>query len=85
MDCIKVLDKWKNKIHKWMMPEVDGLTATKVIRAMDREDAARIPIIAMTANAFREDARRCMEAGMNAHLTKPLQMDKVIAAIAKFR
>lgn len=89
----KVIDQFKNNppgtydaiLMDIMMPEVDGLTATKVIRAMDREDAPGIPIIAMTANAFSEDATRCMEAGMNAHLTKPLQMDKVIATIAKFR
>lgn len=67
-----------------MMPVMNGLEATKAIRAMDREDAKTIPIIAMTANAFAEDARKCMAAGMNAHLPKPLQMEKVIATIAKF-
>ena len=65
-----------------MMPNVDGITATKRIRALDREDALEIPIIAMTANAYEEDARKCMDAGMNAHLAKPLQMDQVIATIA---
>ena len=60
-----------------MMPVMDGLTATKVIRAMDRPDAKTIPILAMTANAFEEDAQRCFAAGMNAHLAKPLQIDKV--------
>ena len=67
-----------------MMPNVDGLAATRAIRKMEREDAKKIPIIAMTANAFDEDARHCLQAGMNAHLSKPLQMDKVIATIAKF-
>ena len=67
-----------------MMPVVDGLSATKAIRALDREDAKKIPIIAMTANAFDEDIKRCMEAGMNAHLSKPLEMDKVIETIAKY-
>lgn len=67
-----------------MMPVVDGISATKEIRKMDREDAKQIPIIAMTANAFEEDAKKCMEANMNAHLSKPLQMDKVIATIAKY-
>ena len=67
-----------------MMPHVDGLAATGMIRAFDREDAAKIPIIAMTANAFDEDAKRCIEAGMDAHLSKPLQMDKVVAVIAKY-
>ena len=51
-----------------MMPNMDGLDATRAIRALDRADAKVIPIIAMTANAFEEDARKCMEAGMNAHL-----------------
>ena len=66
-----------------MMPVMDGLSATKAIRAIDRPDAAEIPIIAMSANAFEEDARKSMEAGMNAHLAKPLKMDLVIATIAR--
>ena len=66
-----------------MMPVMDGLTTTRAIRALRRPDAGTIPIIAMTANAFQEDAQRCLEAGMNAHLAKPLQMDLVIAAIAR--
>ena len=67
-----------------MMPNMDGITATKRIRTMNRQDAKDIPIIAMTANAFEEDARRCMEAGMNAHLSKPFQMNKVIETIVEF-
>lgn len=67
-----------------MMPVMDGIAATKAIRALDREDASEIPIIAMTANAFDEDGQRCIAAGMNAHLTKPLQIEKVIATIAKY-
>ena len=55
------------------MPEMDGLEATRTIRAMDREDAKRIPIIALTANAFDEDVQRSMQAGLNAHLSKPVQ------------
>ena len=66
-----------------LMPVMDGLSATRVIRVLDREDAKTIPIIAMTANAFAEDARRSMEAGMNAHLAKPLDMKKVILTIQK--
>lgn len=61
-----------------MMPVMDGLTASKKIRAMERPDAKTIPIIAMTANAFKEDAERCIIAGMNAHLAKPLEIDKII-------
>ena len=60
-----------------MMPVMDGLTATKEIRSIKRDDAAQIPIIAMTANAFEEDAKKCFAVGMNAHLAKPFQIDKV--------
>ena len=68
-----------------MMPVMDGLTATKTIRALDRPDAKTIPILAMTANAFAEDAEKCLSAGMNAHLAKPLDINKVIATIAQYR
>ncbi|MBR2990285.1 MAG: response regulator, partial [Solobacterium sp.] len=57
------------------MPEMDGLEATRAIRAMDRPDARSIPIIALTANAFDEDVQRSMQAGLNAHLSKPVQPD----------
>ena len=60
-----------------MMPVMDGISATMAIRAMDREDAKKIPIIAMTANAFAEDAKACIEAGMDQHIAKPFDMDKV--------
>jgi CheY-like chemotaxis protein len=55
------------------MPEMDGLTASKTIRAMNRADAKEIPIIALTANAFDEDVQRSMQAGLNAHLSKPVE------------
>ena len=57
------------------MPEMDGLTATKTIRAMNRADSKSIPIIALTANAFDEDVQRSMQAGLNAHLSKPVEPD----------
>ena len=57
------------------MPVMDGLEATRRIRAMDRADASRVPIIALTANAFDEDVQRSLQAGLNAHLTKPVQPD----------
>ena len=57
------------------MPEMDGLEATKKIRALDREDAKKIPIIALTANAFDEDVQRSLQAGLNAHLSKPVNPD----------
>ena len=57
------------------MPEMDGLEAARTIRAMDRPDAKTIPIIALTANAFDEDVQRSLQAGLNAHLSKPVQPD----------
>ena len=67
-----------------MMPGVDGLAATRIIRSMSREDAKTIPIIAMTANAFSEDRLRAVEAGMNEHLSKPLESTVIIKTIAKY-
>ena len=55
------------------MPEMDGLEATRTIRSLQREDAKTIPIIALTANAFDEDVQRSMQAGLNAHLSKPVE------------
>ncbi len=55
------------------MPEMDGLEATRMIRASDRPDAKSIPVIALTANAFDEDVQRSMQAGLNAHLSKPVE------------
>lgn len=66
-----------------MMPVMDGLTATRAIRALERADAKTIPIIAMTANAFEEDARKCLDAGMNVHLAKPLCMEELVATLAR--
>ena len=65
------------------MPEMDGLEATKAIRALDREDAKRIPIIALTANAFDEDVQRSMQAGMNAHLNKPVEAELLIRTLGE--
>ena len=60
-----------------MMPVMDGLTATKAIRALNRPDAGIIPIIAMTANAFAEDVQLAKNTGMNGHIAKPLDMNKL--------
>ena len=67
-----------------MMPVMDGLEATRAIRALDRADAANVPIIAMTANAFDEDRERTKAAGMNAHLSKPLDMRALIDAVKRY-
>ncbi len=67
-----------------MMPIMDGIQASRAIRSMDRGDAKTIPIIAMTANAFAEDRQRIMEAGMNEHITKPLDSKLVITTVANF-
>ena len=60
-----------------MMPIMDGYTATREIRSLERSDSKTIPIIAMTANAFQEDAEKCIAVGMNAHLAKPLDIEKM--------
>ena len=65
------------------MPEMDGLEATEMIRAMPREDAKRIPIIALTANAFDEDVQRSLQAGMNAHLSKPVEPDQLVRLLGE--
>ena len=66
------------------MPEMDGYKATQAIRNLPDKDKACIPIIAMTANAFAEDKRNTMEAGMNAHLSKPLNVPELMDTIRKF-
>lgn len=68
-----------------MMPEVDGLTATKEIRNMDRADAKTVPIIAMTASAFADDVENARIAGMNAHIAKPIDREKLIKNITRFK
>ena len=65
------------------MPVMDGLEATRTIRAMDREDARTIPIIALTANAFDEDVQRSMQAGLNAHLSKPVEPEVLYKTMEK--
>ena len=67
-----------------MMPEIDGLEATRRIRALPRSDAKTVPIFAMTANAFVDDLKLSRDAGMNAHLTKPLNMDELTAMICRY-
>ena len=63
------------------MPEMDGLEATRAIRAMERADAKTVPIIALTANAFDEDVQRSMQAGLNAHLSKPVEPEMLYTTL----
>jgi CheY-like chemotaxis protein len=66
------------------MPVMDGLQATRAIRALDRADAASVPIIAMTADAYADDVRKCIDAGMNAHVPKPIDPEVLTATLAKW-
>ena len=80
-----VYEKFKNSVPGYYdailmdvrMPEMDGLEATTAIRNLDRKDAETIPIIAMTANAFDEDVQRSLQVGMDAHLSKPVDTDRL--------
>lgn len=67
-----------------MMPVMNGYEAAKAIRSMDRPDAAEIPIVAMTANAFTDDKQQAFEAGMNEHLAKPLDKDLLLKTLYDF-
>ena len=66
------------------MPVMNGYDAAREIRKLTREDAARIPIIAMTANAFVEDKKEALRAGMNIHLAKPLDMELLKKAVSQY-
>ena len=67
-----------------MMPNLDGYAATKAIRSSGKPDAQTVPIIAMSANAYDEDVQKCLDSGMNAHISKPLFKDVMLRTIAKF-
>ena len=90
-DGLQAIDKFSSKpagsydviLMDVMMPNMNGLDATRAIRALERDDAGTIPIIAMTANAFEDDIRQTTEAGMNAHLSKPIDLDQVVSTISK--
>ncbi len=66
------------------MPEIDGLEATRLIRTLDAPNARTIPIIAMTANVFKEDIEKCMDAGMNGHLGKPIDVQEVMDTLSLY-
>ena len=65
------------------MPVMDGLEATRAIRSLNRKDALTVPIIALTANAFDEDVQRSMQAGLNAHLSKPVEPDALFETLER--
>ena len=65
------------------MPEMDGLSAAKAIRAMERPDAKTVPIIALTANAFEDDVQRSLQAGLDAHLSKPVDPEKLYETLSR--
>ncbi|RGD16704.1 response regulator [Parabacteroides sp. AM25-14] len=66
------------------MPHMDGYEATRCIRALGRSDAQKVPIFAMTANAFAEDVQKSREAGMNAHISKPLNIRAVYKQMNRY-
>ena len=66
------------------MPVMTGYQATEAIRTLERPDSQTIPIIAMTADAFAEDVQKCLDAGMNAHVAKPIDVRDVCRLLAKF-
>ena len=66
------------------MPVMNGHDAARAIRALEREDAESIPIIAMTANAFAEDEKAALDAGMNVHVSKPLDVELLKKAVRQF-
>ena len=87
--CVEMFDKSAPNYYDAIlmdirMPIMDGLTATEKIRALPRDDAKTIPIIALTANAFDEDVQRSLQAGMNAHLTKPVEPEHLFQTLAEF-
>jgi len=77
-------DKYELIFMDIQMPEMDGYEATRRIRAMDSPKAKNIPIIAMSANVFKEDIERCIQSGMNGHVGKPLNFDDVLEKLKSF-
>ncbi len=77
-------DRYSLILMDMQMPEIDGLTATRMIRALGHPRATSIPIIAMTANVFREDIEQCLQAGMNDHLGKPINMQEVVSVLRRY-
>ena len=88
--CVEMLRAAPPKTYELVlmdiqMPEMNGLEATRALRKSDRADLRTIPIVAMTADAFAEDVQNCLNAGMNAHLAKPVDVEKVLMTIRRLR
>jgi len=86
LEACNLIDKTKHSAFNiifvdWRMPDMDGYEATRTIRSMDIPRAKTIPIVAMTANVFREDIEKCLAAGMNDHIGKPLDIAEVMHKI----
>ena len=77
-------DKYDIVFMDLQMPEMDGLEASRLIRALPSQGNWRLPIIAMTANVFKDDIDACFAAGMDDHLGKPLEIDKVFEKLSKY-
>jgi signal transduction histidine kinase len=77
-------DKYDMIFMDVQMPEIDGYEATRMIRALDIPAAGKIPIVAMTANVFKEDIKKCLDAGMDDHVGKPLDFDEVLGQLRKY-
>ena len=77
-------DKYDVIMMDVQMPKMDGYEATRIIRGLDVPGAETIPIIAMTANVFREDIERCLEAGMSAHIGKPIDFDEMVGILKSY-
>ena len=80
----KTPEKYDLILMDLQMPLMDGYEATRRIRKLDLPNAKNIPIIAMTANVFREDVEKCLEAGMNDHVGKPLDFDDVLGKLRHY-
>ena len=89
LECVDMLTKAASDYYDLVlmdvqMPNMNGLQATGAIRSMLDQSKAKIPIVAMTANAFEEDRKRCLEAGMNDHLGKPIDVAIMLQVIARY-
>ncbi len=88
-DALQIFSRSENNYYDLIlmdvqMPKLNGYEATKKIRELDRADAKNIPIIAMTANAFEEDKANALNAGMNDHIAKPLDIAKLLSTLKKY-